>query len=120
MPKTVMVVEDYADAREMMKILIQSHGYLVIEAVDGSDAVEKSAEFHPDLIFMDLAMPIMDGATATKRIRETEGNDKVSIIALTGYGNASFEKAREEGFDALLVKPLYIETLEPLLNYYLA
>ena len=120
MSKTVMIVEDYADTREMMKFLVQSYGYFVIEAVDGSDAVEKSAEFHIDLILMDLAMPIMDGAAATKRIREANGNDKVSIVALTGFGNTSFEKAVEAGFDGVLVKPLRFETLEPLLSYYLA
>ena len=120
MPKTVMIVEDYADTREMMKALIQSYGYLVIEAVDGLDAVEKSAEFHLDLIFMDLAMPVMDGATAVKRIRELTGNDKVSIVALTGFGNTSYERAIQAGFDGVLVKPLHFETLEPLLNHYLA
>ena len=120
MAKTVMIVEDYNDTREMMKYMIQSHGYFVIEAVNGSDAVEKSAEFHLDLIFMDLAMPIMDGVAATKRIRETVGNEKVSIIALTGFANTSYEKAVEAGFDGVMVKPLQFETLEPLLHYYLA
>jgi CheY-like chemotaxis protein len=114
-----MIVEDYADTREMMKYLIQSHGYLVIEAVDGSDAVEKSVEFHPDLILMDLAMPIMDGSAAAKRIREMEGKNKVSIIALTGFSNTSYEGTKAAGFDGVLVKPLNLETLEPLLNYYL-
>lgn len=120
MPKTVMIVEDYADSREVMKILIQSHGYEVIEAVDGSEAVEKFAIFHPDLILMDLALPIMDGVTATKIIRETEELDNVSIIALTGMGNASFEKAIEAGFNGVLVKPLHFENLEPLLAHYLS
>jgi two-component system, cell cycle response regulator DivK len=120
MSKTVMVVEDYEDTRELMKTLIQSYGYFVIEAVDGSDAVEKSGEFHLDLIFMDLAMPIMDGVAATKRIREIIKNEKVSIVALTGFANTSLEKAVEAGFDGVLIKPLHYEALEPLLNYYLA
>lgn len=120
MPKTVMIVDDVADSRSMMCILVKHHGYDVIEAADGYEAIEKSIQHHPDLIFMDLAMPVMDGSTATKLIREIEGFDKVSIVALTGFSNTSFDKAIEAGFDDVLVKPLHFENLEPLLNQYLA
>jgi two-component system cell cycle response regulator DivK len=120
MPKTVMIVDDLADTRTMMKLLVQWYGYDVIEAADGYEALEKSVQFHPDLIFMDLALPVMDGATATKLIREIEGFDKVSIVALTGFNNTSFDKAIEAGFDNVMVKPLHFENLEPLLNHYLS
>lgn len=120
MAKTVMIVDDFADARSMMSFLIRHHGYEVVEAADGYEAIEKSIQYHPDLIFMDLAMPVMDGATATKLIREMEGFDKVSIVALTGFSNTSFEKAIEAGFDNVLIKPLHFENLEPLLHQYLA
>lgn len=119
MPKTIMIVEDYADSREVTKILIQHLGYNVIEAVDGSDAVVKAQYFQPDLILMDLAMPVMDGVAATKLIRKSAGFDKVSIIALTGFGNTEFERAIEAGFDNVIIKPLGIENLKPLLNRYL-
>lgn len=119
MPKTVLIVDDYADTREMMRMLIEWYGYNVIEAADGSEAVEKTVQFHPDLILMDLALPVMDGATTTKLIRETKGLDKVSILALTGFANTSYEKAIQAGFDGLLIKPLQFETLEPVLNHYL-
>ena len=120
MPKTVMIVDDYADAREMMKLLIEWYGYDVIEATNGSEAVEKSLQYHPDLILMDLMLPVMDGAAAAKIIRETEGNDKVSIVALTGFKNTSVEKTMEACFDGVLIKPLQFENLEPILNRYLA
>lgn len=120
MPKTVMIVEDYADTRTLMKVLIQWYGYDVIEAADGYEALEKSVQFHPDLILMDLALPIMDGVTATRLIREIEGFDKVSIVALTGFSNTSFDKAIEAGFDDVFVKPLHFENLEPLLTRYLS
>jgi len=120
MPKTVLIVEDYADARTMMKTLIQWHGYEVIEAADGYEAIEKSVQYHPDLILMYLALPIMDGATATKIIREIEGFDNVSIVALTAFGNTSFDKAIEAGFDDVLIKPLHFENLEPILTHYLS
>ena len=120
MPKTVLVVEDYTDVRTMMRILIKRHGYEVVEASDGYEAVEKTVQFHPDLILMDLALPIMDGVTATKIIREIEGFDNVSIVALTAYRNTSFDKAIEAGFDNVLLKPLHFENLESFLNQYLA
>ena len=120
MSKTVMIVEDYADTRTLMKALIEWYGFEVVEAADGYEALEKTVQHHPDLILMDLALPIMDGATATKLIRKIEGFDKVSIVALTAFGNTSFEKAIEAGFDDVLIKPLHFENLEPLLNHYLA
>lgn len=120
MSKTVMIVEDYADTRTLMKALIEWYGFRVVEAADGYEALEKTVQFHPDLILMDLALPIMDGATATKLIRKIKGFDKVSIVALTAFGNTSFEKAIEAGFDDVLIKPLHFENLEPLLNHYLA
>ena len=119
MSKIVMIVEDYADSREMMKILIQFQGYKVVEASDGSEAVEKSVHHRPDLIFMDLVLPVMDGVTATKLIREIEGFDKVPIVALTGFRITSFDKAIEAGFDDVLIKPLHFENLKPLLHRYL-
>ena len=119
MTKTVMVVDDYDDSREVLKILVQWHGFDVVEAANGLEAVEKTAQCHPALIFMDLAMPVMDGVTATKLIREIEGFENVSIVALTGFEITSFEKAVMAGFDDVLTKPLSFEHLEPLLHRYL-
>jgi two-component system, cell cycle response regulator DivK len=119
MSKTVMIVEDYNDTRTLMKALVKWYGYNVIEAADGYEAVEKSVQYHPDLILMDLALPVMDGVTATKLIREIEGFDKVSIVALTAFSNTSFDKAIEAGFDNVLIKPLHYENLEPILHQYL-
>lgn len=119
MSKVVMIVEDYTDARLMMKFIIQWYGYDVIEAADGYEAIEKTAQYHPELILMDLALPLMDGVATTKIIREMEGFDKVSIIAVTAYGNTSFEKAIEAGFDDVFFKPVIFEQLEPVLRRYL-
>jgi two-component system cell cycle response regulator DivK len=120
MPKKILIVEDYDDSRILMKALIEFYGYEAIEASDGYEAFEKSIKYHPDLILMDLALPIMDGVTATKLIREIEGFEKVLIVALTGFSNTSFEKAIEAGFDNVLLKPLHFENLESVLHHYLA
>jgi CheY-like chemotaxis protein len=120
MPKKILIVDDYEDNRTLMKALIEHYGYETVEAADGYEAFEKSVKHRPDLILMDLALPVMDGVAATKLIREIEGFEKVLIVALTGFSNTSFEKAIEAGFDNVLIKPLHFETLEPFLHHYLA
>jgi len=120
MPKTVLIVEDYADIRTMMKFLLQRFGYDVIEAADGNEAVESVKQNHPDLILMDLSLPNMDGLTATQIIRKFEGIGKVPIIAVTAYGNSYYRRAIEAGCDDLINKPLDFNNLEPILEQYLS
>ena len=120
MTKTVLIVEDYADTRTMMKFLLQRFGYEVIEAADGQEAVERVKQGHPDLILMDLSLPVMDGLTATQIIRKVDGYGKIPIIAVTAYGNSFYKKAIEAGCDDLINKPLDFDNLEPLLEQYLA
>ena len=120
MPKIVLVVEDYADTRTMMKFLLQSYGFHVVEAADGQEAVDKAQESAPDLILMDLSLPIMDGLTATQTIRKFSGFGKIPIIAVTAYGNSYYRQAIEAGCDDLINKPLDFDKLEPILNQYLS
>lgn len=120
MGKTVLVVEDYADTRTMMKFLLQRFGFEVIEAADGQEAVEKVKQNQPDLILMDLSLPVMDGFAATRQIRKFNGFGKVPIIAVTAYGNSYYKKAIEAGCDDLINKPLDFNNLEPILNQYLS
>ena len=119
MAKTILIVEDVPDVRAMMKILIKAYGYQPIEARDGYEAVEKTLEHHPDLILMDLAMPVLDGIAAARMIRRLEGGDKIPIIALSAYANTHYRAAVEAGFDEIINKPLEFETLQPLLDSYL-
>lgn len=115
-----MLVEDYDNLRGLMKIIIHHLGYEVIEAENGSDAVEKCSNCHPDLILMDLSMPIMDGIAATQKIRQIKEFCDVPIIALTGFENTDFDKARKLGFDNVIIKPFRNESLETLVNSYLS
>jgi CheY-like chemotaxis protein len=119
MSKTVLIVEDYADVRGMMRILIHRLGYNVIEAEDGFDALEKTIKFHPDLILMDLAMPVLDGFTATKMIRNFKGCEEIPIVVLSAYGDAYSKKAVEAGCNEVINKPLNFERIKPLLSQYL-
>ena len=119
MPKTVLIVEDYVDIRAMMKFLVEGFGYQVVEAADGQEAIERVKQFHPDLILMDLSLPVMDGLTATQLIRKVDGLSKIPIIAVTAYGNSYYRRAIEAGCDDLINKPLDFKNLEPMLNQYL-
>lgn len=120
MQKKILIAEDYADIRLMMKMLVRGYGYQVIEASDGYDAIEKVRQYHPDLILMDLSMPIMNGLTATEIIRTFDGMEKVPIIAVTAYGKSFYSRAIRAGCNDVLSKPLDFENLEPLLSQYLS
>ena len=119
MPKTVLLVEDFADARSFMKVLLECGGYTVIEAEDGYQAVEMAQANRPDIILMDLSLPNMDGLTATGIIRKFDGYARTPIIAITAYGYSYFNKAMDAGCSDLLNKPLDINHLETMLRHYL-
>ena len=119
MLKKVLIVEDYPDVRAIMKILVRRYGYAVLEARDGYEAIEKTKEFNPDLILMDLAMPVMDGVMATKIIRQMKAFGELPIIAISAYGDSLQNEALQAGIDEIICKPLHFERLQPLLNQYL-
>lgn len=120
MAKVILIVEDYEDTREFMKFLLEKHGYQVVEAGDGIEAIERFKKIHPDLILMDISLPIVDGLTATKAIRESNKGEEIPIIAITAFGNLYLERALEAGCNELMNKPLDIESLEMMIDRYLA
>lgn len=121
MAKKVLIVEDYEDTREFMKILLESYGYKVIEAADGIEAIDRVKQYHPDLILMDISLPVVDGLTATRAIREfDEDSKRVPIIAVTAFGKNYYKKAIEAGCNDLIDKPVDFDSLEPILKSYLA
>lgn len=119
MAKKILIAEDYADTRSFMKFLIESYGYQTLEATDGEEAVKSVQQEQPDLILMDLSMPVMDGLAATRVIRGFDGMNNLPIIAVTAYGESYYRQAMEAGCDDLINKPLDFATLEPVLNLYL-
>ena len=118
--KKVLIVEDYEDTREFMKILLESYGYKVIEAADGIEAIDRVKQFHPDLILMDISLPVVDGLTATRAIRAFDADSQVPIIAVTAFGKNYYKKAIEAGCNDLIDKPVDFDSLEPILRSYLA
>ena len=119
MSKTVLIVEDVTDIRMMMKLILESYGYQALTADDGYEAIEKVKEYHPDLVLMDLKMPIMDGLQATRIIRQVEDR-KTPILALTAYPKRYQEKALKVGCNAVVQKPIDFDKFKLLLRQYLA
>ena len=119
MPKKILIVEDYAVNRSFLKFLLEDYGYEVLEAENGQKAVETAKDQKPDLILMDLAMPEMDGLTATRKIRQLDEADKMPIIAVTDYGQFYYDEVVSAGFDDFIIKPFDPTILKPLMSQYL-
>ena len=114
MSKKILVVEDLADIRKMMKIMVELYGYEVIEARDGAEAVEQAREHRPSLVLMDLAMPLMNGAEAAKAIKQIDDCKDVPIIAVTAYQNMD-QEALDAGCERVIHKPVDFLKLKTLL-----
>jgi len=115
--RTVLIVEDSDDARYFMRLSLEQMGYIIVEAENGARAVEVAQQERPDIILMDLSLPIMDGITATGKIRASEGLDTVPIVAVTAHQETDFRAgAKAAGFDAYVTKPIDIDFLTDLIN----
>ncbi|HZB44049.1 MAG TPA: response regulator [Pyrinomonadaceae bacterium] len=114
---TVLVVEDFEDNRFMMRRLLEMSGYRVIEAVNGKQAVEAAVSERPDLILMDLSLPMLDGLAATRRIREAEGLGRVPIVAVSAHDSADFHtEALAAGCNEYVTKPIDFDHLVRILD----
>jgi two-component system cell cycle response regulator DivK len=119
--RTVLIVEDSDDARYFMRLALEQLGYLIVEAENGAKAIEVAEREHPDIILMDLSLPIMDGLAATEKIRANEGLKSIPIIAVTAHQETDFRAgAKAAGFDAYVTKPIDIDFISELINGLLA
>jgi len=115
--RTILIVEDSDDARYFMRLALEDLGYIIVEAENGVRAVEIAQAERPDIILMDLSLPIMDGIAATEKIRACDGLDGVPIIAVTAHQETDFRVgAKAAGFDAYVTKPIDIGFLSELIN----
>ena len=104
---SVLLVEDTEDNRMMMRRLLELSGYRVSEAVNGVEAVKAAERETPNIILMDLSLPIVDGLAATRRIRLLPDMAKVPIIAVSAHDTADFHaEALAAGCDAYITKPI--------------
>jgi two-component system cell cycle response regulator DivK len=102
----VLVVDDFADNREMYSEYLTFSGYDVIEARNGKEAIDAAQQRLPDIIVMDLSLPVMDGWEATRRLKADDRTRRIPVVALTGHALAGHSKgAKEAGCDSFLAKP---------------
>jgi CheY-like chemotaxis protein len=113
----VLVVDDNTDAAASLALLLEMEDYEVCTAADGEQAIEQARTFGPQIIFMDLAMPRLDGLEAARRIRALPQGEHVRIVALTGWGqDADRQRTRDAGMDHHLIKPVSLDALRSVLR----
>jgi len=113
----ILIIEDQADARMTLRILLESDGHEVATAGDGTEGMAMLADFRPDVALVDIGLPELDGYEIARRVRKLPACKRIKLIALTGYGDqVDRERAQKSGFDMHLTKPVSYEQLVRALN----
>jgi two-component system cell cycle response regulator DivK len=108
----VLLVDDFPDAREMYSEYLEFSGFDVVEAGNGMEALQRAVDTTPDIILMDLSLPVMDGWEATRRLKADQRTKAIPVVALTGHALAGIsEGAKQAGCDAFVTKPCLPEDL---------
>lgn len=107
MPKTVLLADDHEDNRIALQLMLEHDGYFTLGAQNGREAVEMALEHAPDLIVMDLAMPVMDGREALRALKSDHRTRDIPVVMLTAMAlSVDRERLESEGFDSVLFKPV--------------
>jgi len=121
MSNTILLVEDNENNRNLLKDILNFHGYQVAMASDGQEALVLAQKLLPDLILMDIQMPNMDGLTACKILKSDPTTSALKIVALTSFAmQGDPEKFLNAGFDAYISKPLNTRELPLLIKQWLS
>ena len=114
--RRILIADDNNDALESLATLLQLSGHEVYTATNGGTALQSAERHQPEVVLLDIGMPLLDGYEVAKRIRAQPWGQRITLVALTGWGQDSDRRrSREAGFDSHLVKPLDLETLTDLL-----
>lgn len=109
---TILLVEDNELNRDMLSRRLARQGYQVLQAVDGGEAIARASDSAPDLILMDLSLPVIDGWEATRRLKADEATRRIPVIALTAHAMAGDrEQAMAAGCDDFDTKPVELPRL---------
>ncbi|MCP3933101.1 MAG: response regulator, partial [Bacteroidetes bacterium] len=115
----ILIVDDIASNREMMQEMLSKIGFKAITAENGKNALEVINETRPDLILMDIRMPVMDGITSTMKIKANPETENIPVLALTASTSVEDkEEIMEKGFDDFLTKPILVNELLSVLSQY--
>jgi CheY-like chemotaxis protein len=116
MNERVLVVDDDRDTADVLARLINAFGYEAKAVYSGLEAIEQAAEFQPDMAFIDIGMPDLNGYETVARLRQQRGSVHVILVALTGWSrDEDKRRAYDCGFDLHVVKPITAENLKELL-----
>jgi CheY-like chemotaxis protein len=111
-PGSVLLIEDNDDARELFAMMLESSGYTVLQADNGVMGVRIAAEEVPEIAFIDIGLPGINGYQVAEQIRSNPITKSISLVALSGYGTASdIQQSANAGFDRHLVKPVKLADL---------
>jgi signal transduction histidine kinase len=115
--RSVLIVEDSDDAREALRLLLESLGHRVFEASDGQQGLTLALQHRPEVVLIDLGLPGLDGYEMAQALRSTPEGRTAALIAVTGYGQQDDRRrSKEAGFDAHLVKPVSLSLLSSLIS----
>jgi two-component system CheB/CheR fusion protein len=115
--RTVLLVDDNEDATRALALLLQHGGFTVVTAHDGAEALARAADVDPDIVLLDLGLPVIDGYRVAESLRARPDCDRVLLIAISGYGQPNDrERSKAAGFDHHLVKPIDCAALLDLLR----
>ena len=115
--RTVLVVEDFEDTRYVWRLALEERGYRVLEAADGRAAVETALRERPDIILMDISLPVLDGFRATEQLRAAPSTCDALILAVTAHNESEYRaNALAAGFNAFVTKPVDFDWLDDLLK----
>lgn len=118
MGKRVLLVEDYEDSRLLMRHMIEEEGHSVIEAAGAYEAIQKAEQYNPDLIFMDIGLPLLDGLSTASIIKRQKGFNKVPIVVVTSYHDVN-DQVRDAGCSGVIYKPVEQAELKTILDFHL-
>ncbi len=117
----ILIVDDNADALSMLADALESRGLIIHRAHDAPSALAEAQKQRPRIALLDIGLPVMDGYELGRRLRELPGLNRIKLVAVTGYGQASdVEKSRAAGFEAHLVKPITLDAVQMTIDALLA
>jgi len=110
--KRVLVVDDNADAADSLALVLQLEGHVVDVAYSSGQALERVESFAPDIVFLDIGLPVIDGYEVARRIRSRPDARRIRLVALTGYGQVEDrQRSAAAGFDGHIVKPVEMDQI---------
>lgn len=120
MPPSILIADDYADNRELLRLILEAAGYQVREARDGRECVSMAQINRPDIFLIDLFMPVLDGWGVLAELRADAGTKGIPCIAVTAYDSHYTRPSSDEDFDAYITKPFkskdLLDTVKRLLE----